>query len=70
MSNEINTNKKEKASDNKKGGCIILLIIIVLALAVLGPSLSNNEFSYGIGAIAAIALGIVIGVYFYNAGKD
>ena len=58
-----------KPKSNTKG-CIIPLIIVVVALALLGPVLSNYGFNYVVGAIAAIAIAVGIGVFFYNSGKD
>ncbi|MBR4839278.1 MAG: hypothetical protein IK005_02240 [Paludibacteraceae bacterium] len=58
-----------KPKSNTKG-CIILLIIVVVVLALLKPVLSNYEFNYKVGAIAAIAIAVGIGVAVYNSGKD
>ena len=67
LTSENNIDRKPKSNIK---GCIIPLIIVVVALALLGPVLTNYSFNYFIGAIAAIALAVGIGVYFYNTGND
>lgn len=67
LTSENNIDRKPKSNIK---GCIIPLIIVVVALALLGPVLTNYSVNYFVGAIAAIALAVGIGVYFYNIGKD
>lgn len=53
-----------------KTGCIISVVIIVVGLLALRPILGDQDVVYAVGAIAAIALAIALGVYLYNQGKD